>query len=55
MQNDPYITAKVLSEKVGISVRKIETNIRKLKESGYIKRIGSPKGGHWKVVERGSD
>jgi len=36
MQNDPYISAKVLAEKVGISVRKIETNIKKLKDSGCI-------------------
>jgi len=51
MQNDPYISAKVLAEKVGISVRKIETNIKKLKDMGYIKRIGPAKGGHWKIIK----
>ena len=51
MRNDPYISAKVLAEKVGISVRKIETNIKKLKDFDYIKRVGPAKGGHWKVMK----
>ncbi len=50
MQNNPYITAKELSEKVGISVRKIETNIKKLKDFDYIKRIGPAKAGHWEII-----
>jgi ATP-dependent DNA helicase RecG len=36
---------------VGISKRKIEENIRKLKKLGFLKRIGSTKGGHWEVAE----
>jgi ATP-dependent DNA helicase RecG len=52
MQDDPFTSAKVLAEKVGISVRKIETNIRKLKDLGYIKRIGPAKGGRWKIIEQ---
>jgi ATP-dependent DNA helicase RecG len=51
MQKDPYTSAKVLAEKVGISVRKIETNISKLKDLGYIERIGPAKGGHWKIIK----
>ena len=50
MQNNSYVTAKILAEILGISVRKIETNIRKLKNRGLIKRIGSPKGGHWEIM-----
>ena len=50
MQKNPYISAKVLADIVGISVRKIETNIKKLKDLGIIERIGSPKGGHWKII-----
>ncbi|MFW5832285.1 MAG: ATP-binding protein [Prolixibacteraceae bacterium] len=52
MQNNPYITAKELSKKVGISVRKIETNIKKLKDLDYIKRIGPPKGGQWEIINK---
>jgi ATP-dependent DNA helicase RecG len=51
MQKEPYISAKVLADIVGISVRKIETNIKKLKDLGIIERIGPPKGGHWKIIE----
>ncbi len=52
MQTNPYIIAKALSEKVGISVRKIETNIKKLKGLDYIKRIGPAKGRHWEIINK---
>lgn len=51
MQKDPYISANKLSEVVGISQRKIESNIAKLKEKGLIKRIGPAKGGQWEILE----
>lgn len=47
---EPTISAKELSGLVGISQRKIEDNIAKLKEKGLIRRVGSPKGGYWEVV-----
>ena len=47
---NPYISARELSEIVGISSRKIEENIRKLKDQGVVKRIGPAKGGHWEVL-----
>jgi ATP-dependent DNA helicase RecG len=34
---------------VGISQRKIQENIAKLKEQGIIERVGPAKGGHWKI------
>jgi ATP-dependent DNA helicase RecG len=46
------ITTLELSEKVGISQRKIKENLRKLKESGQIIRIGNEKSGHWKLINR---
>lgn len=45
------ISAKELSILVGISSRKIEENIAKLKQKGFLKRIGSAKGGHWEVLK----
>ncbi|MFQ5455352.1 MAG: ATP-binding protein [Nitrospirota bacterium] len=51
MKSNPYITAKELSGIIGISDRKIKENIKKLKEIGLIKRVGSAKGGHWEVAE----
>ena len=52
IQNNPYISARLLANEVGISVRKIETNIKKLKDLGFIERIGPAKGGHWKIIRQ---
>jgi len=46
------ISAKDLSDIIGISQRKIEENIPKLKKKELIKRSGSPKGGHWEVIDK---
>ena len=48
MKDNSKITAKLLSEEVGISVRKIEENIAKLKKLTLIKRVGGTRG-NWKV------
>jgi ATP-dependent DNA helicase RecG len=49
---DPLISANKISDEIGISSRKVEENIKKLKEKGIIKRIGPAKGGHWEVIKR---
>jgi ATP-dependent DNA helicase RecG len=49
----PNISARELSAIIGISQRKIEQNISRLKISGLLKRIGSAKGGYWEVIEKG--
>jgi len=51
MVENPNISAKDLSDIIGISKRKIEENISKLKKKELIKRIGSPKGGYWEIIE----
>ncbi len=50
IKNKPSISAKDLSEKIGISSRKIETNIAILKNKGFLKRVGSAKGGYWEPL-----
>ena len=50
---DPMISAQQLAQIVGISSRKIEENIAKLKRRERLKRIGPDKGGHWEVVTLG--
>jgi len=45
------ISASHLAKVVGISQRKIEENILKLKNKKRIKRIGSPRGGYWVVFD----
>lgn len=51
IQLNQNISANELSMQVGISKRKIEENIHKLKDIGLLKRIGPAKGGHWQVVK----
>jgi len=48
-ENNNYTTAE-LAQKVGISQRKVKENLRKLKEKGLLKRIGSAKKGYWEIV-----
>lgn len=50
MMEKPKITIPELSEKIGISTRSIEKAISKLKKDGLLKRIGSTKSGHWKII-----
>jgi len=44
------VTTSELAQIVGISQRKIKENISKLKEYGFLERIGSPKGGYWEII-----
>ncbi len=48
MKENPKISAKKLSDIVGISTRKIEENIAKLKEMKVIERVGGTRG-YWEV------
>jgi len=50
MKVNSKISAKKLSDEVGISVRKIEENIAKLKKLNLIARVGGTRG-HWEVKE----
>ena len=50
MQENPKISAAKLSEVVGISKRKIEENIAKLKKMGVLERVGGTRG-YWEVMD----
>jgi ATP-dependent DNA helicase RecG len=49
ISENPCITASELASVVGISKRKIEENIAKLKAKGLLDRIGADNGGYWQV------
>ena len=51
LTENPRFTAQQLSENIGISKRRIESNIKVLREMNKIKRIGSDKSGYWEVKE----
>jgi Fic family protein len=48
MKTDSKISAKKLSNEIGISIRKIEENIAKLKKLNIINRVGGTRG-YWEV------
>ena len=50
--NNPYITSNELSDIVKITPEKIRTNIVKLKKNGILERVGSHKGGYWKIIKK---
>lgn len=50
LQDNPHMAARELAKQVGISSRKIEENIAKLKVLDLLERIGPAKGGYWKVL-----
>jgi len=49
IKENKNITINSLSDKIGISTTAIENNIKFLKESGLLKRVGSDKAGYWEV------
>ena len=45
------LTQEELAEIIGITKKSITANMKKLQDSGLIKRIGANKNGHWQVVK----
>ncbi|ASG65880.1 cell filamentation protein Fic [Idiomarina piscisalsi] len=50
LQEHPEWSAARLSEILGISDRAVEKHLAKLKSRGQLKRVGSARGGYWRVV-----
>ncbi len=51
LKENPKLSAKKLSEQIGITSRAVEKQLAVLIEKGFLKRVGSPKGGHWEVLD----
>jgi len=47
---NPRITQKEIMKRTGLTRRGVEWNLRKLKETGRIRRVGSDRGGRWGVL-----
>lgn len=52
IRDNKKISAREISEIIGISSRAVEKQIAILKEKGILKRVGAAKGGHWEIVEK---
>lgn len=50
MEQNPCISKKELSKKIGISTTAIDKNIAKLKKKRLLKRVGPDKGGRWQAL-----
>ena len=51
LNNNPKLSARKIAEELGKSSRAIEKQIAVLVKKGYLRREGSPKGGHWVVLK----
>ena len=52
IRNHSKITAKELMLRTGLSRRGVEYQLDKLKKNNRVQRIGTNKGGKWKVIEK---
>jgi len=50
IKNNPNITIFEMALLINVTERTIERNISKLKKQGILRRIGSDKDRHWKIV-----
>ena len=51
VKDNPYITSKQLCATFGINRSAIIRHLKKLKESGVLRREGPDKGGHWVILK----
>lgn len=49
LTEDPGYTMSQLAEQLGISRKTVAVRLKKLKESGLIKRVGSDRKGYWEL------
>ncbi|MBU4304341.1 MAG: winged helix-turn-helix domain-containing protein [Candidatus Omnitrophica bacterium] len=50
MAANPHVSMQEIAQVIGIAERNIKVHIKKLKDTGRVKRVGPDKGGHWEVV-----
>lgn len=50
IKENPYITISQLAGIMNMSTTALENNLKLLKQKSLLKRVGSDKGGHWKVT-----
>ncbi len=51
VKNNKFITQGELSKIIGINEKNVRNNIFKLKQKGLLDRVGSAKGGYWKLLK----
>jgi len=51
IRENPNITYDKLARETRRDRKTVRRHLNALKENGFLRRIGSPKGGHWEVIE----
>ncbi len=49
--SEPRITQKQLAKESGLSVRTVARELKRLRDSGVIRRVGSDRAGYWEIIE----
>ena len=52
LRKDSTITRKRLAEVLGITEDSVKWHLQTLQETGFVRRVGPDKGGHWEIVEK---
>lgn len=51
MLNDSAITMSKMSEELNVTTRTVEREVKKLRESGRVERVGGKRYGHWQIKD----
>ena len=51
---NPYTTISELAEKLSLTIKGVEWQLKKLKQQDIIRRVGPDRGGHWEIVKKES-
>ncbi|WP_281539675.1 HTH domain-containing protein [Selenomonas noxia] len=47
--DNPKITMAKMAERLNVAKRTIEREVKQLRETGRVERVGSKRFGHWKI------
>ena len=50
IEENPYISRSEISRKTGLHESSVKRRLKMLVDKGIIQRIGSDRGGHWKII-----
>ena len=51
LRENGALTISEIAQRLGVTTRTIERNLKKLQEQGRLRRVGPDKGGHWEVLD----
>ncbi len=52
ISNNAFISIPKISKESGIGLKAIKTDLKYLQDHDIIERVGSARGGHWKIIRK---